>query len=411
MRWLKNLFKKTKVRQTLKFDDVESFLAAQTKEKKLELESKVATFRERFINLLEELNNDFKELETSRFNRIILEDKRDISNIVETSRRNYCSNSEKLFVKTLKLLKRKCSASEINSVISEIFDKLNKFSRDAQILLIPFQKQMKKISSDLKTLKTTLEEYQSFLDNEYSIVQLEKKIKELLKKIKESKLNKEQIENKKKELDRKIKNLNKELERCKFKISEIQNSPEALELKKLEKQQILFDRQMENIIAKINNSVNSVSRQIRKYLYIANKKEKSKIKNFLENPENLLKEEPDFFGKVIDNVKNNIKKIEEDEKKIKKFLEMDIVNSLNKYIAEYKKISDNSNENIRKIKKLRQKLSTEKEEMEIAKLNEQIQQMEEDKRKLNIGEVDETELLKDLEKILSDISGKEIKLI
>jgi len=360
---------------------------------------------------LEELNNDFKELETSRFNRIILEDKRDISNIVETSRRNYCSNSEKLFIKTLKLLKRKCSASEINSAISEIFYKLNKFSRDAQILLIPFQKQMKKISSDLKTLKTTLEEYQSFLDNEYSIVQLEKKIKELLKKIKESKLNKEQIENKKKEIDRKIKNLNKEIERYKFKISEIQKSPEALELKKLEKQQILFDRQMENIIAKINNSVNSVSRQIRKYLYIANKKEKSKIQNFLENPENLLKEEPDLFGKVIENVKNNIKKIEEDEKKIKKFLEMDIVNSLNKYIAEYKKISDDSKENIKKIKKLRQKLSTEKEEMEIAKLNEQIQQMKEDKRKLNIEEVDETKLLKDLEKILSDISGKEIKLI
>ena len=411
MRWLKNLFKKTKVKQTLKFDNIEPFLAAQTKEKKLELESKVATFRENFINLLEELNNDFKELETSRFNRIILEDKRDISNIVETSRRNYCSNSEKLFIKTLKLLKRKCSASEINSAISEIFYKLNKFSRDAQILLIPFQKQMKKISSDLKTLKTTLEEYQSFLDNEYSIVQLEKKIKELLKKIKESKLNKEQIENKKKEIDRKIKNLNKEIERYKFKISEIQKSSEALELKKLEKQQILFDRQMENIIAKINNSVNSVSRQIRKYLYIANKKEKSKIQNFLENPENLLKEEPDLFGKVIENVKNNIKKIEEDEKKIKKFLEIDIVTSLNKYIAEYKKISDDSKENIKKIKKLRQKLSTEKEEMEIAKLNEQIQQMKEDKRKLNIEEVDETKLLKDLEKILSDISGKEIKLI
>ena len=415
MKWVKNLFKKPEVKQTqkIKFGDIETFLLIETKEKKLELEPKLNQFKENFINYLELLNKDFDELENSEFDKIILEDKRDISNIVRTSRRNYCFNSKKLFVCALESLRKGKSPHEVGSTVSEIFNKLNKFSREAQILLTPFQNQMKKISFDLKKLKEELDRFESFLDLEYSLIQKEKKANEFLNKIKENKLNKEQKEIKKKELEKEIKKLKEGIEKQNSKILEIKNSADADELKNLEKQQILFGKQIEDIISNITYSVNSVNRQIREYLYIADKKEKSKIKDFLENPENLLRGDDQLFKKVIKDVKKNIKKIESDERKRRKFLEVEnrVADSINKNIVENKRISEKSEENIRKIKKLKYGINTEKEEHEISKLSEQIQQLEKDKKELESGEVfDEKELLNNLEGVLSDISGKEIKL-
>lgn len=416
MKWLKNLLKKpeikTKQTKKLKFDKIEHFLTEETKEKKIDLNLKVKEFREVFIHYLEKLNNNYKELENSKFDPVILEDKRDISNIVETSRRNYCYNSEKLFVVSLESLKKEDSPRRIKSIVSEVFNKLNKFPRDVQILLNPFQKQMKKISSDLKKLKNKLDEYDSFLNKEYSLIQKEKKVNELVKKIKESRADKKQKEIKKEEIEKEVKRLKKKIKANNSRILEIQNSDEAKEITKLEKQQILFEKQIGDIISDTIYSVNSVSRQIREYLYISDKKEKLKIKNFLENPESLLRGDQEFFEKIIRAVKKNLKDIESDERKRKKFLEIEknVVDSLNKNMIEHKKISEKSDENIRKIKKLKQEINTEKEEQEIAKLNEQIQQLEKDKKELESKEINEKELLENLEAVLSDIFDKEIKI-
>ncbi len=419
MRWLKNLFKKTKVgqinkpkeKQIVSFDKISDFLEEETKEKKAEFDSKIKEFRSLFIDYLRRLNKEFTELETAKFDRIILEDKRDISNIIKTSRKNYCYNSKKMFVLALDSLQKESNPYQMKSIISELFDRLNKFSRDAQILLNPFQKQMKKISSDLKKLRKELDDFDLFLTGEYSLIQKEKKARELLTKITKYRLDNKQKEEKKKEIDENIEKLKKEIKEQNSKILKIQNSNEAREIRNLEKKQISLEKQIEDIISDTTYSVNSISRQIREYLYIANKEERAGIKAFLENPEILLGREQRFFEEIAKKVKNNIKKIESNERKRKKFLEIEkgVVLSLNKNKGEYKIISDRLRENIRKIKKLKQEITTEKEEQEIAKLREQIQHLEKNKKELESEEVNRKGLLGDLEKILSDISGKEIR--
>ncbi|RLJ01302.1 MAG: hypothetical protein DRP10_04355, partial [Candidatus Aenigmatarchaeota archaeon] len=153
-----------------------------------------------------------------------MEDKRDISNIVETSRKNYCLNSKKLLIRALESIKKKESPSEMNSIVLEFFNKLNKLSRDAQILLNPFEKQMKKISNDLKKIKNEIDKFETFLDSDYSIIQKENRAKELIDKIKKNRLNRKLKENKKKEIERQIKELEKEKEVQKSVILKIKNS-------------------------------------------------------------------------------------------------------------------------------------------------------------------------------------------
>ena len=411
MGWLKNLFK---TKKKINFDEIEYFLSEETKDKKSEIESKVERFRENFINFFNLLIKDFDELACSEFEPVILEDKRDISNIVETSRKNYCLNSKKLLIRALESIKKKESPSEMNSIVLEFFNKLNKLSRDAQILLNPFEKQMKKISDDLKKIKNEIDKFETFLDSDYSIIQKENRAKELIDKIKKNRLNRKLKENKKKEIERQIKELEKEKEVQKSIILKIKNSAEAKKLKNLEKEQILLEKQIENIISETNYLVAMVSRQIRKYLYSneIDKKEKLKIIDLLENPENLLKGDNKLFEKIIKDTKKNIKKIENDERKRKKFLEIEknVMDSLNKNVEKYKEIGEKLKENIREIK--RHKIDTEKEELKISKLNEQIKELKKDKKQLESEEeFNEKEILKDLEEILSDISGKEIKLI
>ncbi|RLI99163.1 MAG: hypothetical protein DRP06_04105 [Candidatus Aenigmatarchaeota archaeon] len=215
-------------------------------------------------------------------------------------------------------------------------------------------------------------------------------------------------------MNEKIAKLKKEMEAQNLKISELVSSIEARNLAKLEKKQKEFELQMEKIIAGATQLVSSVSRQLKGYIHNCkpDKKQIIKIEDFLDNPEVLLKKS-DFFEGVIENVKKELDKIEPDEKKKKKFLSIEktLKDSVKEIQRKHKEISNKIIENIAAIKKLKLKLTTKEFKKNLENLTEKKRQLEEEKKNIKTeGEGDAGDLLNELEKILSSISNKEIRI-
>jgi len=414
MRFFDRFFKKSEEKQikNLNFEEIGGFIEEEVGYKKQELMRESEKFRKRLVNHLNSLRTLFDKLLDSDFEPVILQDKRDISNIVKTSKKSYCSNSEKLIVRAVNSLNEDPTPFKIKSIVLETFSKLNSSSKEALILLQPFEKDMKRIASGLKEFKKEIDKFESFINSDYSLISDVEEVERLVCKINHIKENKIKSRKKKIELDEKITKLKKDIKAQNLKISEIVSSEEATKLAKLEKQQKELELQTEKIIADITQLISNISRQIKGYIHIhkSDKKQIMKIEYFLDNPETLL-QNSDFFEEVIENVKKDIDKIEPDEKKRKKFL--NIEKNIGTFIKEaqikHKQISNNLLKNITAIKKLKQKITTEKFEKNLEKLTEKMELLEEEKKNIKIeGEENIEELLNEIEKILSSISNKKI---
>jgi hypothetical protein len=418
----KKLFKKTKEDKgdnikeiVIRFEDIEDFLKEETEEKKPKLEIKVDEFRKKFIKHFEDLNKSFDELSHSNFERLILEDKRDLSGVVETNRRTYCNKSRESILRAIVFLEKKQPASEMREVILKTFNRLNSFSREVLTLTVPFKKQIKNISVNLKKLKDEIDNFESFFNSEYFILQKEVEAKKLIEKIEKivSKDRKKQIQ--KIEINKKINELEKEVKNKIYKFSKIKKSNEVKELAELEKKKKMLEKQQKKIISEIGNIVASVNRQIKRYVHNnkLDKLEESRIISILENPEKILKNELYLFENVINSIKSNLEKIETDKKRRNKFLfvEKKIRSSLGSYVAKYKEASKLISEINNEIQELKSRINIEKYEKEIDGLVEKIEQLtkEKEESEKDMNE-DEKDLIKELEKILSEISGKKVEI-
>ncbi len=416
MRLLDRFFKKKSEKSTkdLNFEEIGVFIEEELGDKKQELETKSEKFRKSLIYQLNSLEGIFKRLSDSDFEPVILQDKRDISNIVETSKKNYCSNSEKLIIRAVNSLDEKPQIFKIKSIVLETFNKLNSFSREALILLQPFEKDMKRIAQGLKEFKKEMDNFESFLNSDYSLISEVEEAERLVYKINSIEDNKIKSEKREKGLDEKIIKLKKEMKTHNLKISEVASSAESRNLAKLEKQQKEFELQAESVVGEVTQIVSGVSRQIKGYIHNCepDKKQIAKIEDFLDNPEILL-QKSDFFEETVENVKKHLDKVEPDEKKKKKFLsiEKNITDSIKESQIKHKEISKGLLENITTIKKLKPKLSTEEFEKNLEKLTEKLRQLEEEKKSIKSEEKGVVgELLNELEKVLSSISNKEIRI-
>ncbi len=416
MRLLSRFFKKKEEISTkdLNFDEIGSFVDEEFRDKKQELLKVSEKFRKSLVNQLDSLEGLFKKLLDSDFEPVILQDKRDISNIVETSKKNYCSNSEKLIVRVVDSLNEKPSPFKIKSIVLETFNKLNNFSREALILLHPFGKDMKCIASGLKEFKKEIDNFESFLNSDYKLISDVEEAERIVYKINHLEENKIKSGKRKVELDKKTTELKKEMKTQNLKLSELVSSKESRNLAKLEKQQKEFELQSEKLMADATQLVSRVSRQIKGYIHNCkpDKEQIIKIENFLDNPE-LLLQKSNFFVDVIENVKKDLDKIEPDEKKRKKFLsiEENIKDLIKETQIKHKEISNKLIENIAAIKELKPRLTTEKFEKNLKKLDENMNQLDEEKKNIKLeSSGDVGELLNELEKVLSSISNKEIRI-
>ncbi|RLI99164.1 MAG: hypothetical protein DRP06_04110 [Candidatus Aenigmatarchaeota archaeon] len=180
------MFFKKKDKKTIKdlnFDEISGFIEKEIGGRRQELMKESEKFRKSLINQFNLLKGLFRRLSDSDFEPVILQDKRDISNIVETSKKNYCSNSEKLIIRAINSLNEKPPIFKIKSIVLETFSKLNSFSREALILLQPFKKDMKCIASGLKEFKKEIDKFESFINSDYSLISKVDEVEKLVYKI------------------------------------------------------------------------------------------------------------------------------------------------------------------------------------------------------------------------------------
>ena len=402
----------------ISFREIDAFLESETKCKKPKLQERVDEFKKKFIRHFKNLEEDFNGLYHANFEQLILEDKRDISKIVETSRKNYCSGSKKLLSNALWYLNNKESAESINNFVSETFNKMNSLSREAQILSTPFREQMKKISSDLKELREETDKYESFLNSDYQIILKEEEAKKLRDKILKKELEKRKSQLERIDAENKLKEFQGKKNKIGLELSKLKNSEKAKKLEKLKSEKVRLERQKNKILSEIKGLISGVSRQIKMYLHkhTVSKTEKTKLDQFLEHPSTLLQGESYLFEIVVRNTKKEIDKLEKDKKKRKKFLEIvqDIERVLENRKKRYREILKQISEKSADIERLTEEINIEEKKGELKRVKDNIRQLEKERRDLERSEKywndDKGELLSQLEKLLSEISGKKVKI-
>ena len=417
MFWFKILKKKEKIDiRKIRFNEIKNFLDEEIRDKRERLELRANNFRKNFIKLLNTLIENFDELNLLKFEKIILEDKRDISNIVETSRKNYCNTSKKLILNTINFLERNKDPLVIKDKILETFNKLNKFSREAQFLLIPFKNQMRNISANIKKVKTTIDDFNSFLASEYQLIEDEKKVLAIIEKIEINRKYREKKKSQIKEIENQIKNLKNKIKEKENEILRIKNFQELKRINKLAKEQVSLINQRDKIVSELSNLVVCIERQIKLYFHSSNlnKTEKSKVMDYIRTPEKLLSSETKLFREILETIGKKLSKIEKDERKRKKFLEIKrkIFENFDKFVSIYKELSEKILKINREIEKLKPKINISKEEQKLRNLNEKLEQLEKEKAEIEEElKVDDSSLFKELELILSELSGKKIKIL
>lgn len=412
-----NLFKKPEKDEKiyLNFNQIRGFIEQETEENKKKLNQGVDNFRSRLCEELEKLVKEVGNLSSAEFKPIILEDKRDISKIVETSRRNYCESSKKLIIRTINSLKKTKSPSEQNSLAIDAFNKMNGFSKDALILLRPFKENMMKIASILKEIKKITEEYEDFIKFDYLLIYKEKKILEIVLEIEKSNREREKMIKELKKIEEKLDFLKKDIELKEFELSSTGKSDKSKKIESLKKRQIEIEKEIEAITNKATDLISGISRQIKGYLHLdkVDKNLKSKINIVLETPEKLFSTDFSSFKEVIDKTAKNINKAETDEKRIKKFLSTykNAEEFLLELFKNYRKLTEEFEGNLKKITELEKEIDLDAQEKELKELKSQFDLLQETKAKLAMDvELDNSEKFRELEELLFDISKKGVKI-
>ena len=298
-------------------EDVEAYLSERTLLQVEEFNSGLEAQRKRFIALFNRLIDRFDFIDEREIQPIILENKRDITDIIKTSRSNYTQSSKKLLGDMLVHLRLEKDPEKLHERLTDTFNRLNSLSVQAQILLTAFKDEMRQISLSLKELSKNIEEFGEFLDRDYEAV---KKI-EVAKNSAKSLIEKREIHAKALErmgeLDKEYKNILKELDIAVSQKDRLIKSKDYLHSERLKDELKELEREIKDLRSDFANTVFGISKILKKYLHTQTglkKAESAEIEKILKDPL-LALSDISGFESAINGAKKSLQKIEPDKKK------------------------------------------------------------------------------------------------
>ncbi|MGC9310236.1 MAG: hypothetical protein ACP5E4_00765 [Candidatus Aenigmatarchaeota archaeon] len=331
--------KKPILTRKIGLDEVGEFLSERTAPRVGRFGTDFGAYKVRFLGIFNHLIDLFEKMEEREIDSIVLESKRDITDIIRTSRANYCQTSKKLLGDLIALLKIEEDPRKVLERMAAAFEKLNNISRQAQILISTFRDEMRQIASALKEFSGELSDFGGFVEREYGEVKKVGEARaladELLKILAAQKEAAELL----KAAESEYSALAEEIDKIMGQRDAIIKSKEYMHYERLKEDKEELVPKKKRILGEIANEISGLSRYIKKYLHVGSglgKEEVETVKEILKYPKALVKNLA-LFEKVLEKTKKNVSKIESDKKKQEKFKEnyAQSVSKLRSLVFEY----------------------------------------------------------------------------
>jgi len=413
MNFFKKLFSREPEDITLKQIELEDWLQENSESFLKETNNKIQKKFGEIEKLKEELLHKLSKLAKAELVNPDIPERE--KHIMHGNRINYIQKTES-FIDDLEL--PDIDYEIINEFCTDFEKQLKNFNRITSkgyfVLTNFFDKDMKEIASDIKTIEGNIIEILNALTDkktgQFKVLSIK------IRKLNELNVNKEKFSKELIEMENELEYSEERKVKLQDRVQSLKNSKEYNNFYKFEKQKQELNQEIHDLNFKLNNSIKSLDKILRKYMHSSIKKDL--ISHYLESPIQALNQDSKFeIIKLFDRLKVEIKKghIEVKEKqkdKINRQIEKITKDYLSKIRNKYVKLKEEKtkvNNNMEKLNIMMdyKELQYQAEHIhdKIIRLNEQITEKKDLIMNLNISQK-----TKQLENALSEFSGHNITI-
>ncbi|MBN2095329.1 MAG: hypothetical protein JW727_04740 [Candidatus Aenigmarchaeota archaeon] len=427
MDFLKKLFSRNKPEEQapipsgsgrrVRLEEVDKFVLERTEGDIAGFRDKLDHHKSRFAHRLNLLIDDFGKLEDADVEKIVLETNRDITEVVRSSRAHYCTSSKKLLEDTLVHIKVQDDPEKVRDMVVHAFEKLNSFSRQAQIILITFKDEMRDITNDLKDLYTDIKFYEEVLRKDYSWVSRLEEARSVAKELIAAREEEETARKKLSKVEAALNEVSGSLDEAYSRRDKVYKSKDYMHYERLKDELEEIAREKEAQLKELNIQVAGTEKLVGVYLHShkdVKKSDLAALDEFFRNPGESLSQLPTYEQILKKAERAAASKAIAGKKKKKKPAEvkpsaaesvMNLAAELQKTISCEKKISG-------EIERLRKAVVTDGLDAQIKDLEEKKSVLEEDKREFSkiASRKHLVERMK-LESLLSELAGEKVKVV
>lgn len=413
MNFFKKLFSREPEDLTLKQIELEDWLQENSEDFLTESNKKIMKRFSEINKLKSELMNKLSKLEDAKLVNPDIPERE--KHIMYGNRVNYIKKTDS-FLENIEL--PEIDYELINDFCNDFETQLKEFNQHTSkgyfVLTNFFDKEMKEIALHIKNLEDNVIKILTILKDKKTgqFKSLSVKVRQL----NELNVSKENLAKNLIELENELENAEDRKTKLQEKVQSLKNSKDFNNFYKFEKQKQELEKEINELNFRLNNSIKSMDKVLRKYMHSSLKKDL--ISYYLESPLQALEKDTNFeILEIFKRLKLEIKKgyIEVKEKqkdKILRQIEKITKDYLVKIRDKFEKLKDEKKKINDKMEKLNimmdyKELQYQAEHIhdKIIRLNEQITEKKDFILNLNI-----TQKTKQLEKALSEFSGYNVKI-
>lgn len=369
---------KAAIRQ-IALEDVDRVILENSEKNVVDFKGQLADYKSRFTHRFSNLIQLFEKLEEAPVERIILENNRDVTDIVRTSRAHYCQSSKKLINDTIIRLKMQEDPEKLNEMVLNTFQKLNSLSKQAHVILATFREDMKEIAEELKRTYAEIESLDEVLKSDYERLKSGDEMRLIAKQLMSARNTQAKCSERLEDIEKDLKEAQKNLKTCMSERDELLKSKEYMHHERVKDELEDLILKKRQVLREIEVQAGAAEKILQSYLHSSKDPDKGRAEialGIIKEPEQLIAKFS-VFESALKNAGKIYSKAEKGKKKKSKAQKphITILKILKEQIYDYEKLMARE-----------QKIEKEKEKEDISKskrqLDEIIEELEEKIRRL-----------------------------
>jgi len=330
----------------VRLEDVEGIISKRSEGQVIDFNETAAKYKSRFIQHFGDLSELFDKLEKVEIQRIVLENHRDVTDIIRTSRNHYVQSSRKLLSDTITYLNSEEDPERIRDNVISAFDKLNSFSKQAQIILATFKSEMKLIAESLRMTYNDLQNFNDILEKDYEKIKEGEKMKDSATLLISVRSSQKRANERVADLDKDLHSVMKSLKTQVSKRDTILKSNEYMHYERLKDDSEESIAKMSQLLRDIGVQAEGAEKILNTYIHESrdiDKEQAENIKEMIKDPGQLVSNFTLFeealkkIGKISNAAPSKKKK--KTDKKAVKAPHLLVLRNLRELVAEYEKLA------------------------------------------------------------------------
>jgi len=332
----------------VRLEDVDRLIDEKSERFSIDFDCEVGDYKSRFIKHFSSLEGHFDRLEKAEIERLVLENHRDVTDIIRTSRNHYVQSSRKLINDTLIYLRTEQDPEKLRNMVVSAFDKLNAFSRQAQIILMSFKSEIKPIAESLKLIYADIQSFDGVLKKDYSKIKEKEEMKNIAIRLISLRSSQKRANERLSDLEKELSSVLKKKSSLISQRDQILKSNEYMHYERLKDESEDVRQKKSQLLRDIEVQATGAEKIVNTYIHEARDIDKTQaeiVMSLIMEPSQLVSRFEVFedalknIGRISNNVATKKKGKKAKEKKSVKAPHLLVLRNIRELVAEYEKVA------------------------------------------------------------------------